>query len=216
MRCFWLVPGFQPSDTKGVNNILKMLDGLLAKLPPAVIQMIRLGSLLIWLILGTIVAIFAWSTGTRRAPQSGQDLSLVELRERIQREKNEKAGAPVTIPDIGEFVDEERSDKMPFKTEKRKEKGLAGSDNKLIEPENPIRGSGELPPFLGDRSEPMRNTERSALPPDRTAEKGQSLDPDRTVEKPRLPMKEPGPKKDLPTGKVPSRDGMPGLLPLDH
>ncbi len=199
-----------------MNNILKLLDGLLGKIPPSILQMIRLGALLLWLVLGTLVAIFAWTTGTKRAPQSGQDLSLADLRERMQREKNEKAGSPVTIPDIGEFVDEERKEKMPFKTEKERSHGLAGADNKLIEPENPIRGSGELPPFLGDRSEPIQGTQRSALPPDRTMESSPSVEKGRLNEKERMPMKEPAPRKDLPQGRVPSRDGLPGLLPMEH
>ncbi|MBI3396776.1 MAG: hypothetical protein HY042_13140 [Spirochaetia bacterium] len=191
-----------------MQPLFKFIDSLTARLPPQVLKFVRLSFVLIWLILATVAVLIAWSTGVRKAPQSGQDLSLSDIRERIQKEKNERSYSPVTIPDLGEMTDEERHSHMPFQSRPLKKQGLSGEDTKLIEPDNMINGSGSgtLPPFM---------SEDTIRKPSGSAQSAADENPYRKKDEERVT--EPQPKKPLAPDKDKPRQekGQPGFMPID-
>ena len=137
-----------------MDVVWKLFDQITASLPPQLLQMIRLGALLVWLIAATIVGFYSWQRGAMEAPQSGQDLSMATIREKITREENLKRPDDITIPELQELTPENELAELPYDRLRRREgRGLAGEDDRLREPETGPGGrveEGNAPPFLGD------------------------------------------------------------------
>ncbi len=135
-----------------MQQLLKLFDSLTGRIPPNLLQILRLSALLFWLVAATIVAYYAWQRGAGAAPQMGQDLSLSEIKERVEREQNLHRQGDLAIPDLNELIPEERGYESPFEREPVRAADLAGEDARLIEPENPVSnpgGRGPLP-FAGE------------------------------------------------------------------
>ena len=138
-----------------MGNILKILDQLIDRMPANTARMIRLGAIGAWFILATIVIFKTWSYGSESVPSSGQDLSFVRLREKIEREKNLKnppelniaERSKVTIPDTGELINENST--IPFNINRKKSSDVVGESNKPIEPKTPDR-TRKGPAFIGE------------------------------------------------------------------
>ncbi|MCE9598820.1 MAG: hypothetical protein K8S54_12710 [Spirochaetia bacterium] len=133
-----------------MQKILALIDKLTEKIPPSVMRMIRLGSLLTWAVVGTAVVFFSWKSGQDATPPQGQDLSIATIRERVQKEANRRVGGDVTVPDLNSFFPDAVSPDLPSHSEKKQKPGLSGVDDRLIEPENVINRPDSLPPFLGE------------------------------------------------------------------
>lgn len=135
-----------------MQQLLKLFDSLTGRIPPNLLQILRLSALLFWLVAATIVAYYAWQRGAGAAPQMGQELSLSEIKERVQREENLHRQGDLAIPDLNELIPEERGYESPFEREPERALDLAGEDSRLMEPENPVNnpgGQGPLP-FAGE------------------------------------------------------------------
>ncbi|MBL8022550.1 MAG: hypothetical protein JNM27_22925 [Leptospirales bacterium] len=133
-----------------MQKILALIDKLTEKIPPSVMRMIRLGSLLTWAVVGTVVVFFSWKSGQDATPPQGQDLSIATIRERVQKEANRRMGGDVTVPDLNSFFPDAVSPDLPSHSDKKPRPGLSGVDDRLIEPENVIQRPDSLPPFLGE------------------------------------------------------------------
>ncbi|MCB1326039.1 MAG: hypothetical protein H7A21_17700 [Spirochaetales bacterium] len=141
-----------------MNALYKLFDRFTEMVPPQILQFIRLGALLIWLIIATIVAYMAWQSGAQSAPQMGQELSLATIREKVEREENLRRTGNVILPDLNDLVPERRRERSgAFDPESPPRigldnPGLAGEDIEMLEPESPprSRGTDELPPYVGD------------------------------------------------------------------
>lgn len=133
-----------------MQKILALIDKLTEKIPPSVMRMIRLGSLLTWAVIGTVVVFFSWKSGQDATPPQGQDLSIATIRERVQKEANRRMGGDVTVPDLNSFFPDAVSPDLPSHSDKKPRPGLSGVDDRLVEPENVIQRPDSLPPFLGE------------------------------------------------------------------
>lgn len=91
----------------GVESILKTIDKIFEAIPPNVAKAVRLSSILVWLVLATIVIFYSVQAGQVAAPQTGEDLSMATLKERIQKERNLRSPGELTVPDLSELVTEE-------------------------------------------------------------------------------------------------------------
>ena len=105
---FSVAVGLPAGDIKRVNALYKLFDRFTEMVPPQILQFIRLGALLIWLIIATIVAYMAWQSGAQSAPQMGQELSLATIREKVEREENLRRTGNVILPDLNDLVPERR------------------------------------------------------------------------------------------------------------
>lgn len=133
-----------------MQKILALIDKLTEKIPASVMRMIRLGSLLAWAIVGTVVVFFSWKSGQDATPPQGQDLSIATIRERVQKEANRRMGGDVTVPDLNSFFPDAVSPDLPSHSDKKQKPGLSGVDDRLVDPENVIERPDALPPFLGE------------------------------------------------------------------
>lgn len=145
-----------------MKPVLELFDRLTANLPPMVVQVLRLGALLLWLIGAVVVAYLAWNRGSQSAPARGQDLSLSEIRARVEREQNLRRAGDLHIPDLNELVPEERPYRSPYEHEDQRAVDLAGEDSRLIEAPNPVNQAGRDGPlpFVGEN----RLSPQSAAP----------------------------------------------------
>ncbi|MBX7058107.1 MAG: hypothetical protein K1X75_08560 [Leptospirales bacterium] len=152
-----------------MKRVLELFDRLTAGLPPAALQIIRLGALLLWLLGAVVVSYFAWNRGGQSAPQRGQDLSLSEIRERVEREQNLHRTGDLNIPDLNELVPEQRPYRSPYEHEDQRAVDLAGEDSRLQAPAPPqaMEGRNESLPFVGENrlSPVMPPPGRSVEPP---------------------------------------------------
>lgn len=146
-----------------MKSVLAFIDGLLERIPHGAVRLIRLGALLFWLILATVVVFYSWSFGSQATPTSGQDLSLTTIREKIEREKNLKNPPDldisdrrnITIPDIGE-LEREASPVIPYLPTPRR-----GNELEEKQPSPSGSQSQSQLPFLGSRV----NREGELYPP---------------------------------------------------
>ncbi len=156
-------------DSTSVGVVYKMFDKLTEMIPPRIQQFIRLGALLLWLITATVVVFYAWRRGGEEAPQSGQDLSMATIHEKILRAENLKNPSDITIPEISDLAPEGgRYAQLPYEARVRQNQGLAGEDDRLREPYR-AEGQGNLPPYLSDTQSPATDQvfPRGAYKPER-------------------------------------------------
>ncbi len=187
-----------------MNSLLAMIDRMTSKIPPNVMRLVRLGAILVWAVLGTVVVFFSWRKGQDATPAQGQDLSIATIKERVQREENRRNSGDVTVPDLREFLPETNSPDMPGQKRPNRRAGLSGVDDRLIEPDNPIEKPSSLPPFIGEDS---RNEAPLRVPETRPREE----------DKPRRPVNEfkdlSGKKDDLPPPR--RQQTKPDLMPVE-
>ncbi len=120
-----------------MDAVLKFIDKMVAGMSSSTLQIVRLGGLLVWLIIATIIVTIAWSHGSESVPPSGQDLSMQTIREKIQKEKNLKnpprmdigGGRSVTVPGIGELSKNDPTGRS-FYPARRKGNELSGDGNR--------------------------------------------------------------------------------------
>lgn len=158
-----------------MDIVFKFFDQITDKIPPRILQLVRLSALLIWLVLATIAIFFSWQRGAMEAPQSGQDLSMAAIREKITRQENLQKPPDIVIPQINELPTERRFSDLPYEARQREGRGLAGEDDRLREPypqqDSMERAPENMPPYLGDTGSPNtdqvfpRNTYKPARDP---------------------------------------------------
>ncbi|MCB1318116.1 MAG: hypothetical protein KDK34_24850 [Leptospiraceae bacterium] len=138
-------------------------------IPPNVLKLLRLAAILVWVIAGGIVAIYSWQSGAESAPQMGQDLSLANIKEKVEREENLRRTGDVILPDLNDLISERHRDdslarelaETPMRRDMRDvSPGLAGEDVNLLEPDAPVRDRtpGALP-LHGDDTRVIRGSE---------------------------------------------------------
>ena len=199
-----------------MNALYKLFDRFTEMVPPQILQFIRLGALLLWLVIATIVAYVAWQSGAQSAPQMGQELSLATIREKVEREENLRRTGNVILPDLNDLVPErrrERSDVFDPESPPRiglDNPGLAGEDIEMMEPESPPGNNGgdELPPFVGEdaRLSPPRYA------PERDQGVGgvrQSRDRASENEAPLMPLDRAAPRQSQPESRREARSAPP-------
>ncbi len=148
-----LVANIPESDEiKYVDPVFKLFDRLTNMIPPNMQKIIRLGSILAWLILGTLVIFMSWQRGSDSAPQSGQDLSRAVIMERVLREQNLNVPPDTHETDTNELPAENQEQILPFESRRRGRADLAGEDSRLMEKTNTLEqpDTTRLPPFLGE------------------------------------------------------------------
>lgn len=137
-----------------MDFILKLFDRLTSKIPPNLLRLIRLGSILVWLIAATVVIVLSWRRGTDSAPQVGQDLSRAEIMDRVMREQNlSREQNPITTPDMSDMTTESNEVILPFEGRRRPGPGLAGESGNLEEKDNMLEQKDPSGlPFLGEEN----------------------------------------------------------------
>ena len=138
-----------------MNAVFKFFDRLTEMIPHGTMQMVRLGAVLVWLILGTIAIFYAWRAGSDSVPPSGQDLSQASIREKVERERNRqnppgldlKTRETVVIPDTGEFRREGEPD-LPYRPDRKVETRPLPNGSQPKEPFSGERPAG--PPYVGE------------------------------------------------------------------
>ena len=131
----------------------KYFDKFTNMIPSNVLQMIRLGALLAWLIGATLVTYVSWTVGEESAPELGQKLFLSNIKEDIAREQNIHSVGDVVLPDLNDLIRERRqadaareSQAEPSNGQKQKDGSkseLQAEDASPIEPNNPVRSQIE-------------------------------------------------------------------------
>jgi len=201
-----------------MQKLFALIDRLTEKMPPNVLRMIRLGALLLWVVLGTVIVFFSWRSGQDSTPPQGQDLSIATIRERVQKEENRRRSGDVTVPDLKEFFPETNSPDLPTQTKKQTKPGLSGVDDRLIEPQNPIEQPSALPPFLGEDS----RTDAPLRLPD-TRDRAEERRRERQVEREHEPDSRKGERterkvertNDKGTEEKRERPGKPDMIPVE-
>lgn len=151
-----------------MDTIFKFFDRLTEQLPHGTVQMIRLGAVLFWLILATIAVFYAWRSGADSVPPSGQDLSQVSIREKVERARNLqnppgldlRGRESVVIPDTGEFR-RGTEDHIPYRPDGRTETSPMKEGDRPKEPFSGQRPGG--PPYAGE--DPSIYPNRGYVPP---------------------------------------------------
>ncbi len=151
-----------------MDTIFKFFDRLTEQLPHGTVQMIRLGAVLFWLILATIAVFYAWRSGADSVPPSGQDLSQVSIREKVERARNLenppgldlRGRESVVIPDTGEFR-RGTEDHIPYRPDGRTDTRPMKEGDRPKEPFSGERPSGA--PYAGE--DPSIYPNRGYVPP---------------------------------------------------
>jgi len=120
-----------------VDSIFKLFDRFTNLIPASMIKMIRLLALFLWVIGATVAGYISWIHGRSSTPESGQDLYLVDIKEKIQREQNMAKAPAITVPNLNDLVSD---DKLPDMSG-LSSSGLSPSEEKKEE---------ILPPFLSE------------------------------------------------------------------
>jgi hypothetical protein len=121
-----------------VDTVFKLFDRLTAMIPENILRFIRLGALFVWMIAATIAGYIAWGHGRSATPASGQDLYLIDIKEKIQKEQNMSKAPAITVPNLNELVPE---DKLP---------DMSHLPSSGLTPAGEKKEDGELPPFLSE------------------------------------------------------------------
>lgn len=90
-----------------MDAFFKMIDRILHSVPPEMQRSIRLGALIVWGVLVVFVVVWSFNAGQESAPQSGEDLYLSNIKEKVYRDRMQKKPADVTLPDLNELNKEE-------------------------------------------------------------------------------------------------------------
>ena len=157
-----------PSAAHAMDAIFKFFDRFTEMIPHSTMQMVRLGAILLWLIMGTIAIFYSWRAGSDSVPSSGQDLSQAGIREKVERERNLqnppgldlRSRESVVIPDTGEFR-REGEPVIPYRPDGRVETRPLPNGERPKEPFSGERSSG--PPYVGE--DPSAYPNRGYSPP---------------------------------------------------
>lgn len=86
-----------------MDSVFKLIDRLLNSIPPEVQKMVRLGALVVWSILAAITVVWSYRKGMDSAPQTGEDLYLSNIKEKVYRDRMKRNPADITLPDLNEL-----------------------------------------------------------------------------------------------------------------
>ena len=128
-----------------MDKVYQLFDKFTNMIPANVIQVIRLGAILAWLILATVATVLSWQSGVEATPELGQALSLSNIKEEIARKNNLKKTGDIVLPDLNDLIRQQHGEKnQDFPVQSRPEKSeLIDSDSSPIESSNPIRAFNE-------------------------------------------------------------------------
>ncbi|MCB1172704.1 MAG: hypothetical protein KDK39_04020 [Leptospiraceae bacterium] len=152
-----------------MDTVYKLFDRLTRMIPDNILHMIRLGSLLVWLILATLMVYFAWHSGVQSAPELGQELSLSSIKEELAREQNVKQSGSIVLPDLADLVREKYKGATDSPQADRPSRAEANpfidSDQRLLENPGPVDSynrrdtQSQGPAYQGETLSPYMDTE---------------------------------------------------------
>jgi hypothetical protein len=127
-----------------------MIDRMLHAIPPNVQKMVRLGVLAVWGVLVIFVVIWSFRAGSDSAPQTGDDMYLSNIKEKVYRDRMKRDPADVTLPDLNELSKEEVAPLSVYEPESTPPRGeesspeisplpMKGEDDDVIFPEKGVR-----------------------------------------------------------------------------
>lgn len=134
-----------------MDSIFKMIDRLLTNIPENVQRMIRIGALGLWVLAAIVVGYWAYAKGKASVPQTGDDLYLSNIKEKLYRDRMKQNPAEVTLPDLNELTQQEtaplsvfQSDQPPPESTKNQPDieplPLQGEDDSILYPnQNPLK-----------------------------------------------------------------------------
>lgn len=140
-----------------------MIDRMLHAVPPDVQKMVRLGALAVWGVLVIFVVIWSFRAGSDSAPQTGDDLYLSNIKEKVYRDRMKRNPADVTLPDLNELSKQEVAPLSVYEPESNPPRGdepspeisplpMKGEDGGVIFPEKGVRPErrGEPAPMASE------------------------------------------------------------------
>jgi len=201
-----------------------------AQLSASTIRLIRMGAILVWVLLAVVSVYYAWAGGTKAAFVSGEDLSLITIREKAERRRNLENPPEldlrdpnsITVPDASEMR-RDRPSRVPYPREKSVKNELEPEDSRLKKPYEPGR-ENRLPPYRGESDSDGPYPRRRYIPGkdsgvgDRGERTGPASKENRTRERTEDKKRERAPSPRVKKGKRSSfypsrREKSPGFVP---
>ena len=139
-----------------MDSLFKMIDRLFQAIPPQVQKTIRLGALGVWGVLIVLVAIWSYRKGSDSAPQSGEDLYLSTIKEKVYKDRMKRNPGDVTLPDLNELNKKETAPLSVYDGSEEKSKPDETEPN------------SDLMPLPADRQDDLLFPEKGVRPDLRT------------------------------------------------
>ncbi len=89
------------------NIVFQKIDTILNSIPYKIRKLIAIFSAITWIFLAIVVVIYSFLQGKKNAPIVGENQYLSELKEKIQKNKNDKVNNTIILPDLNDLVQQE-------------------------------------------------------------------------------------------------------------